>query len=348
MKKVQELSTIQRKVLGIIVVLVFAVAGVYFLSASRAAGVFISKEAENGTITTPAQLVDDANASSAKAVQFKAGGSPPPPPGPVPPPPPVGDLTDVPYGTDPAQILDVIKPTGGGTGLKPAVIMIHGGGWKDGDKQGLSSGLAVEVANNTPAVAFSLNYRLVPAGTYPKAQDDVLKAMNWIKGNAAFYGVDPTRIALFGMSAGGNLAGTMMDEPGVKLFVGWSSVNDFPLSKTSHFRGAAPNGDFETIVNYLGCTYEVCPNNWRDGSPVYNLNGSIALQLVHSQGEFIPLTQMYSLSDKHKALGGYAETFEVAGDNHASKVADLKLIGAGSNNRTSRQAVLDFIKARLP
>src|SRR5665213_457718 len=77
-------------------------------------------------------------------------------------------LTDVAYGTDPAQKMDLYLPSGF-TGLRPGVILIHGGGWQAGDKN-FYTGMGHALAD-WGFVAFSVNYRLTPAAHYPAQAD---------------------------------------------------------------------------------------------------------------------------------------------------------------------------------
>lgn len=112
-------------------------------------------------------------------------------------------LTDVAYGTDPAQKMDLYLPSGFG-GLRPGVILIHGGGWQGGDKN-FYAGMGHALADRG-FVAFSVNYRLTPAAHYPAQADDVQRAVRWMRLHAADYHLDPARIGALGDSAGGHLS----------------------------------------------------------------------------------------------------------------------------------------------
>jgi acetyl esterase/lipase len=112
-------------------------------------------------------------------------------------------LTDVAYGTAPAQKMDVYLPSGF-TGRRPGVILIHGGGWQAGDKN-FYTGMGQALATRG-FVAFSVNYRLTPAAQYPAQADDVQSAVRWMRGHAADYSLDPARVGALGDSAGGHLS----------------------------------------------------------------------------------------------------------------------------------------------
>ncbi|AUD01335.1 alpha/beta hydrolase [Spirosoma pollinicola] len=87
---------------------------------------------------------------------------------------------------------------------RPAIVMIHGGGWRSGDRSHNNS-LAGQLAAND-FVAIPVEYRLSTEALYPAAVQDIKAAIRWVRANAKKYGVDPNRIAVLGFSAGGQLA----------------------------------------------------------------------------------------------------------------------------------------------
>jgi pectinesterase len=113
---------------------------------------------------------------------------------------------NVPYRTirkDRKLLLDIYKKKGKQS-KAPAILMIHGGGWRSGDRSHNAS-LARRLADKG-FVAITADYRLSTEALYPAAVYDVKTAVRWIKANAAQYGIDPARIAILGFSAGGELA----------------------------------------------------------------------------------------------------------------------------------------------
>jgi acetyl esterase/lipase len=108
-----------------------------------------------------------------------------------------------------AQLADVYTPQLP-SGTLPLVIYVHGGGWYYGDK--------IEVSTTDPFlptftalmqhgyVVASINYRLAPANLFPAMIEDVKCAVRYFRANAGAYGVDSTRIAVWGSSAGAHLA----------------------------------------------------------------------------------------------------------------------------------------------
>ena len=92
-----------------------------------------------------------------------------------------------------------------GAGPFPVVVYFHGGGWVLADKQVYDGG-ARGLSKQARAVVVSVDYRLAPAHKFPAAWDDAFAAYKWVAANAASVKGDPTRLALAGESAGGNLA----------------------------------------------------------------------------------------------------------------------------------------------
>lgn len=86
----------------------------------------------------------------------------------------------------------------------PCVIVIHGGGWDDGDR-GQISHFNDWLAGRGYAVA-AISYRLAPGATWPAQRDDVLAAIAFVKARAGEWGVDPSRLVVLGRSAGGQIA----------------------------------------------------------------------------------------------------------------------------------------------
>ncbi|WP_121254543.1 alpha/beta hydrolase [Nocardioides ferulae] len=118
---------------------------------------------------------------------------------------PVGSVEELlipgPAGPIPAR---VYRPAGA-TGTTPGLVYLHGGGWVLG---GLGSGDSVSrfLTAHAGVTVVSVDYRLAPEHPFPAGLDDVRAAFAHVVAHAAELGLDPTRIAIGGESAGGNLA----------------------------------------------------------------------------------------------------------------------------------------------
>jgi len=104
----------------------------------------------------------------------------------------------------PGLPLDLYRPVTTGKRLSPCVIVIHGGGWDNGDRRQLP-GLNHWLVQRGYAVA-AISYRLAPAHRWPAQRDDALAAIAFLKARGPALGVDPARLVLLGRSAGGQIA----------------------------------------------------------------------------------------------------------------------------------------------
>jgi acetyl esterase/lipase len=135
-----------------------------------------------------------------------------------------------------AQTLDVYRPAGSSATL-PCVVWIHGGGWQNGDKfpAPKATGLL-----GLGLVAVSINYRLSGQASHPAQMHDCKAAIRHLRANAAVYGIDPDRIALWGSSAGGHLVallGTSGDVPSTEGTVGGNPAFAGPVQAVADYFG---------------------------------------------------------------------------------------------------------------
>jgi acetyl esterase len=87
----------------------------------------------------------------------------------------------------------------------PALIYFHGGGWVIGDLD-THDGVCRLIANAARCAVISVDYRLAPEHKFPAAVNDAMTATQWISAHAGPLGIDASRLAVGGDSAGGNLA----------------------------------------------------------------------------------------------------------------------------------------------
>ncbi|MBI5772882.1 MAG: alpha/beta hydrolase [Verrucomicrobia bacterium] len=110
--------------------------------------------------------------------------------------------------------LDLYLPKKPAAEKIPCIVVIHGGGWRSGDKTRFAH-LASALAEQGFAAA-CIGYRLLPEVQFPAPVVDCKAAVRWVRANAAKHGIDPDRIGAIGGSAGGHLVamlGTSHNEP---------------------------------------------------------------------------------------------------------------------------------------
>jgi len=114
--------------------------------------------------------------------------------------------SNVAYSTHPQTVLDVYQSRRPSSAVRrPAVIVIHGGGWVGGKKENMFNRHCLPYLEKG-FVVFNVEYRLAAAALAPAAVEDVLLAARWVHNNASRYNVDRRRIVVTGDSAGGHLA----------------------------------------------------------------------------------------------------------------------------------------------
>jgi acetyl esterase/lipase len=180
--------------------------------------------------------------------------------------------------------LDLFRPEESGKGLCPAVIMIHGGGWRSGDRS-LQVPLALHLASRGYAAAV-IEYRLSLEAHYPAAVHDVKAAIRWMRARSPEYAIDTTRIAVSGCSAGGQLAalvGTTNDDPrfegkgnngghssSVQAIVDVDGILDFRDPAESG-KDTIP-GKLSAGAAWFGATYKENPALWIEASPLMHVS----------------------------------------------------------------------------
>lgn len=197
-------------------------------------------------------------------------------------------LRDLRYRDGPSRAwrLDLAMKKDGGGKNRPGIVVIHGGGWLEGDKSSFTSrehGVPGNVEDFAALgfVAVTINYRLSAEAPYPAALEDCKCAVRWLRAHAGEYQVDPDRIGAYGNSAGGHLAlllgmtgreaglegnGPYQDQSSsVQAVVSDSGPVDLlaqyrqgPLREVvGRFLGGAPDGDRAALYQQASPAYRV-------------------------------------------------------------------------------------------
>ncbi|SFU15285.1 pectinesterase [Algoriphagus locisalis] len=170
--------------------------------------------------------------------------------------------------------LDVFTPTQPES-LRPAIVMVHGGGWKSGDKK-LQIPMAIALAERG-YVTTVVEYRLSPEAQYPAAIHDVKEAIRWLKVHANKFGIDTSQIAISGSSAGGQIATLVgmtktLEYEGLTKLEASSEVKaiiDMDGVLAFHHPESAEG---QVASEWFGGTYDQKPEVWDAASPLYLKN----------------------------------------------------------------------------
>ena len=192
-----------------------------------------------------------------------------------------------------------------GPGPFPAVICIHGGGFRAGTREGFN-GLCLQLAERG-YVAVTVSYRLAPKYQFPAAVYDVKAAVRWMRANAEKYQIDPDRIGTTGGSAGGHLAQFLGVTSGVKKFEGDGGNAEYSSSVKCVVNFYGPS-DFtksydasvdakDVLPLFLGGNLEQehrrhiesSPLYWvtPDAAPTLFVHGTKDAYVAHEQAEWI-------------------------------------------------------------
>jgi len=136
--------------------------------------------------------------------------------------------------------LDIAQPSTASSGLRPAIVIIHGGGWSAGSKNDPVYQNLMNHYAQQGYVALSVGYRLTQEAPMPACIEDVKCAVRWLKAHAKDYGVDPERIGCYGHSAGGHLSLMLGVSSENKELEGDGPWKEFSSSVTCACGGAPP------------------------------------------------------------------------------------------------------------
>lgn len=235
-------------------------------------------------------------------------------------PPAVRIVRDVAYGADPKQRFDVYIPRGARNA--PVILMVHGGGWRIGDKRSRGvAGNKVARWSREGIVVISVNYRLMP-GTDPVEQArDVARALAEAQGRLAEWGGDPNKVVLMGHSSGAHLVALLNARPSLATSVGarhWAGavMLDCAALDVAQTMGRP---HLRLYTQAFGADREY----WREASPSHHLAaGAKPMLLVCSTLRRDSCPAATKFAAKATSLGVRAEVLPIA-KSHAAIDAEL-------------------------
>ena len=186
-------------------------------------------------------------------------------------------LSDTPFGKRKLH-LDIFRPAT--TGKYPALLLIHGGGWRSGNRT-MENPLAQSIAARGYVTA-TVEYRLSPEALYPAAISDIRAAIRFLRSQAGRYNIDADKMAISGTSAGGQLAALIGMTPDVAKFDGTAVTNQVSVKLQAiididgvlDFRDPNESGKDNDPAKpsagayWFGATYQKAPDKWIEASPI--------------------------------------------------------------------------------
>ncbi len=178
---------------------------------------------------------------------------------------------------------DLYLPDGVPAQNRPALILVHGGGWRSGSREFLAP-MALRLAAQG-VVVMTVDYRLSREALFPAAVFDVKRAISWLRMQAHRYGVDPNRIAVLGTSAGAQLASLVATSSQVPALTppeqqpgeaaAWALVNmdgvvDMMSEHTRQFEDRPDKASAFGL--WVGGRYADRPQQWALASPLSHLD----------------------------------------------------------------------------
>lgn len=241
--------------------------------------------------------------------------------------------------------------------LTPAVIFIHGGAWLMGTRAvfgpmylGMRPEPFTTLAQLGIAV-ISIDYRMSGEALFPAQIHDVAAAHRYVVARASELNIDPTRIAVWGESAGGHLAmllafqqgntgylgdfGAPVPTPPIAALVDWYGVADLATVRGLPISG--PSAEAKLI----GAEPADDPALASSASPITFANGSTPMLVVHGTGDaIVPVTQSELLVDKVRSLGGDVEEHWVDDANHA-------WLGGPAHAQEAWEITVEYLQRKL-
>ncbi|MHC2185623.1 acetyl esterase [Rathayibacter agropyri] len=242
---------------------------------------------------------------------------------------------------------DACLPTEG-EGERPALLMLHGGGFVDGARNEGGMTELCEYYAKRGFVSVTIDYRLLQQSRYPGQIEDAQAAVEWLRDPAQVerFGLDPARIGVMGSSAGaiigatlGTLGeGSLTEGSRVKTVVAFSAVAD--MTEAGMSLGTPRPEAKEQILAYLGCKdidISTCPQSV-EASPISSVDPTDAPQIwLTSEDELVPVEQADAMQVALQDSGVESDV-GVDGSGHH---------GLQNNTPNNKKAILAFLQANL-
>jgi acetyl esterase len=234
---------------------------------------------------------------------------------------------------------------------RPAVIVVHGGGWRSGERSDFPSWDAWLADEGY--VVFDIDYRLSPPPSWHDAPSDVACAVRWVKENATRYGVDPERVVLMGRSAGGHLALLTAYEEGRAVTAPGCVARDVRDTGVAAVVAFYPPTDLVRLSSmgylggmdrFLGGSPGTVPGRYRHLSPVSHVDpGDPPTFLAHGRADrIVPPGQSELFAERLREAGVPHRLVELPWANHT-----FDFLWGGWGSQITRYSLKVFLESNL-
>lgn len=224
--------------------------------------------------------------------------------------------------------LNVYRPSA--AGVYPTLVVIYGGAWQGGSPEGHETFSRYTAAQGYTVVA--IDYRHAPQHAFPAQIEDVRTALTYLKAHSADLGVDLTRLALMGRSAGAQLAAiaAYQQPPVVPIR---AVINYYgPVDLKAGYEAPPvpdPIDSRAVLESFLGGTPAQVPDLYRQASPIHYVQPGLPPTLLVYAGRdhVVQAKYGYQLYRQLQAAGNRAVWLEVPWSEHAF---DILFSGVGN------------------
>ncbi len=262
-------------------------------------------------------------------------------------------IKDIEYGRvgERPLLLDIYRPQEPIASPIPAIVWIHGGGWRRGNK--FPSRVATMAKYGF--LGISIEYRLSGEAKFPAAVEDSKCAVRWLRANVDKYHVDPDRIGVWGGSAGAHLSMMVAcadEHAGLEGNGGWEGVSSRVQAACSFFGPSDFVMAYEitrdrAAIQFIGSTLKEKPASYRLASPINHVTpDDPPLLMIHGDHDStVPFEQSEIMYQAYQKAGIEVTLIKVTGAGHGFKpVTDNPI---SPSPQEINEIVLDFFLKHL-
>jgi acetyl esterase/lipase len=254
---------------------------------------------------------------------------------------PAETFTDVSYGKDSAQKMDIYLPANRTDSTK-VIVLIHGGGWAAGDKSEFAAAIPNIKQQLLGYAIFNINYRLASqAGNhFPTQENDVKQALTFILDHSKEYVISKD-VVLLGTSAGAHLA-LLQAYKHADLVKPKAVISFFGPTDMAEMYNRQYNSYYKFALQLLvGGTPSTKPDVFKQASPIHFAgNTSVPTLLLHgSKDGLVPVSQSKALKEKLDKARVPVELVIYPNEGHG---------WYGANQNHSFEKISAFLKKHVP